>query len=191
MLCTRCANDESEERFENDGGDGEDAGLLHHHPERLALEQEQEISEPDEALHRLVQRGEVDGVEGGVENEEDDQEDQRKRHQERDGRFALHRLAQRRAPAAPARHGKRFQGRVDHTHAPDGGDGFPDHRRFHDECRRQRNDLGALPLHVWGEGWGEGVTELSRDLNPSPHPSPYGRGSRSSLLLVEHKFKSA
>src|SRR5207253_5835197 len=36
-------DDESDQRFEDDGGDGEDAGLPHYHPERLALEQEQEI----------------------------------------------------------------------------------------------------------------------------------------------------
>ena len=34
-------DDEADQRFEDDRGDGEDAGLLHHHPERLALEQEQ------------------------------------------------------------------------------------------------------------------------------------------------------
>src|SRR4030095_5413711 len=51
--------------------------------------------------------------------------------------------------------------------------------------------ISVRSLSTFGESWGEGVTELSRDLNPSPHPSPYGRGSRSSLLLVEHKFKSA
>src|SRR6266446_5326770 len=55
--------------------------------------------------------------------------------------------------------------------------------------RRPRNDSGALPLPVWGEGWGEGDTELSRDLNPSPQPSPYGRGSRSSLLRVDDQHR--
>src|SRR5215467_11642455 len=45
-----------------------------------------------------------------------------------------------------------------------------------------RNDFGALPVPVRGEGWGEGGTELSRDVDPLtlPLPSPYGRGSRSS-----------
>jgi hypothetical protein len=92
-------DDEADERFEDDRGDGEDAGLLHHHPERLALEQEQEIAEADEPLHRLVEGGEMDGVERGIEHQQRDQQQERQRHQERDARFALQRPAQSRTPA--------------------------------------------------------------------------------------------
>ena len=126
-------DDEADERFEDDGSDGEDAGLPHHHPERLALEQEQEIAEADEALHRLVQRGEMDGVERGIEDEERHQQDERKRHQKRDGRFAPHGLAQREAPARPRGHRRSLQRRLDHAQAPNVG-------------RNSSCELGVLPL---------------------------------------------
>ena len=48
MLCTKVGDDEADDGFEDDRGDGEDAGLLHHHPEGFALEQEEEVSQPDQ-----------------------------------------------------------------------------------------------------------------------------------------------
>ena len=83
-------DDEADERFEDDGRDGEDAGLLHHHPEGLALEQELEVAEADEALHRLVERREMHRIERRIEHQQRDQQDQRQRHEEGDGRLALH-----------------------------------------------------------------------------------------------------
>src|SRR5262249_35882590 len=115
MLCTKCATMKPMSPLKMTAGVGEMQGWRTTNQERLALEQEQEIAEADEALHRLVQRGEMDGVEGGVEDEKRDQEDERKRHQKRDGRFAPHRGAKREAPAAAACHRKRFHCRVDHA----------------------------------------------------------------------------
>ncbi len=43
-------DDEADQRFEDDGGDSEDAGLLDDQPECLALEQEFEIAEADKLL---------------------------------------------------------------------------------------------------------------------------------------------
>jgi hypothetical protein len=81
-------DDEADQRLEDHGGDREDAGLLHHHPERLALEQEGEIAQPDEFRHRLVQGRQIERIEGGIEHEQRDQQDQRQRQQECHGRFA-------------------------------------------------------------------------------------------------------
>src|SRR5215831_12363914 len=59
-----------------------------------------------------------------------------------------------------------------HAHPFPGGSRLLKH--FHGECRRSRNDFGALPLPVWGEGWGEGVQDYRETLTPHSTPSPYG-----------------
>src|SRR6516164_11070807 len=64
------------------------------------------------------------------------------------------RIATRARRAAPS---------FDISHNPDARDDGRTLERFHNECGRRSNDLGLLPLPVWGEGWGEGVTELSRE----------------------------
>ena len=87
-------DEEADDGLEDDRRDGKDAGLLHHHPERLALEQEQEVVDADEALHRLVEGGEVHRVERRIEDEQRDQQDERKRHEKGDARLALHVAAQ-------------------------------------------------------------------------------------------------
>src|SRR5262249_59665057 len=64
-------------------------------------EQEQEIAETDEALHRAVERGEIERIERRVHHQQRDQQDQRQGHQEGDHRLAPHGAAQ--AEAALAR----------------------------------------------------------------------------------------
>src|SRR5258708_5096906 len=59
--------------------------------QRFALEQELEIAETDETLHRLVQRCEVHGIEGGIDDQNADEKNQRQRHQEGRGRLPLQR----------------------------------------------------------------------------------------------------
>jgi hypothetical protein len=51
-------------------GDREDARLLDHQPERFALEQELEIAEADEALHRLVQRRQMQRIERRIDHQD-------------------------------------------------------------------------------------------------------------------------
>ncbi len=43
-------DDETDQRLEDHGCDGEDAGLLDHQPEGFALEQELKIAEADELV---------------------------------------------------------------------------------------------------------------------------------------------
>ena len=105
-------DDESDQRFEYDRRYGEQARLPHHHPERFTLEQEQEISQADETLHRLVERGEMDGIEGRVKDQQRDEENERQRHQKRERRFAPHRIAPAQSQGGAA--GGRSQDRVDH-----------------------------------------------------------------------------
>src|SRR5262249_12731201 len=52
--------------------------------------------------------------------------------------------------------------------------------QFHNECRRWRNALGALPLPVWGEGWAEGLQNYRETLTPHPTPLPMGERPDSS-----------
>jgi hypothetical protein len=59
-------DDEADQGFEHHRGDGEDTGLLDHQPKRLPVKQEREIAEADEALHRLVERRQMQRVEGRV-----------------------------------------------------------------------------------------------------------------------------
>jgi hypothetical protein len=92
-------DDEADQRFEDDRRDGEDAGLLDDQPESFASEQELEISKADELLHRLVQRGQMQRIEGRIDHEDGDQQDQGQRHEESRGRFPPQRVAQARASA--------------------------------------------------------------------------------------------
>ena len=156
MLCTKCATMNPIERFEDDGGDGEDAGLPHHHPEGLALEQEQEIAEADEALHRLVEGGEMDGIEGGIEHQERDQQDQRQRHQECDRRFALHGPAQGGGSASAAGQGRGFA--VRRRPCSRSRSGTPDRRgsrsapRLQDHWRTTHDDSDTVTRAIGGSG---------------------------------------
>ena len=84
-------DDEPDQRLEDDGGDGKNARLLHHQPKGFALEQELEIAETDETLHRLVQRCEMHGIEGGIDDQNSDEKNQRQRHEKGCGRFPLQR----------------------------------------------------------------------------------------------------
>jgi hypothetical protein len=62
-------DDEADERLEDDGRDRKDAGLLDDQPKRFASEQEFEIAKADEALHRLVQRRQMQRIERRIDNE--------------------------------------------------------------------------------------------------------------------------
>ena len=145
-------DEETDDGFEHHRRDGEDAGLLHHHPERFALEQEQEVAEPDEPLHRLVERGEVDRIERRIEHKQQDQQDQRQRHQECDRRLPLHRLAQAGAPAdALLRQGPSVvQDGIDHRfpslHSPTGS-ARPAHPVLSPRLVYLRARMTARPRH--------------------------------------------
>src|SRR5215207_8945359 len=84
-------------------GDGEQAGLVDHHPEGFAAEQEVEVPEADEPGHALVERRQIDGVARRIGHEGEDQNEERQRHQEGDGRLALHQLVQAAAAVACSR----------------------------------------------------------------------------------------
>ena len=95
-------DDKADHRLEDDRGDREQHRLLDHHPERVALEQEREIPEADEMLHRLVQRRQMDRVERRIDHQAGDDRDQRQRHQERDRGPPAHEAAEARPAAGPA-----------------------------------------------------------------------------------------
>jgi hypothetical protein len=80
----------AEQRLQNDGGDGEQAGLVEDHPKPVAADQEGEIAEPDELGHAPVEHREIDREARGIGHEHDHQRQQRQGHQEGDGRFAPH-----------------------------------------------------------------------------------------------------
>jgi len=58
-------HNKADQRFKEHGRDREDAGLSDHQPEGVALEQELEIPESDEALHRLVEGRQMQRIERG------------------------------------------------------------------------------------------------------------------------------
>ena len=70
-------DDEADHRFENHRGNGEQDRLLDHHPERVALEQEQEVVEADKPLHAFVQGGEMYRVERRIDHQAGNDRDQR------------------------------------------------------------------------------------------------------------------
>src|SRR5260370_13520710 len=83
-------DNETDQRLEDHRGDGENARLPHHQPKGFALEQELEIAETDEALHRLVQGCQMQGIECWINNQNCDEKDQRQRHEKGCSRFPLH-----------------------------------------------------------------------------------------------------
>ena len=85
-------DDEADQGFEDHGRDCEDAGLFDDQPKGFTLEQEFEIAEANEPRHRLVQRRQMQGVEGRIKHQERDKQDERQRHQEGRRRFSLQRL---------------------------------------------------------------------------------------------------
>ena len=95
-------DDEAAQRLEDHRGDREQTGLVDDQPERIAPEEELEVPETDEARHALVQRREVDRIAGRIGHQDGDQQNEGKRHQEGDGRLALHQLVQAAALAACA-----------------------------------------------------------------------------------------
>ena len=109
-------DDEADQRLEDHRRDREDAGLLDHQPEGFALEQELEIAEADEVLHRLVQGRQMQRIERRIDHQDADQQDQRQRHQKRRGRLALERGAQTGALARRARCGDAVRLKCDINH---------------------------------------------------------------------------
>ena len=107
MLCIRWARTKPISALKNTARDREEAGLQDHQPERVALEQEGEIAEPDELRHPLVQHREIDRVERRIDHEAGDQQDQRQRTSGR--RWSIAVAASRCMPAAarPVRRGVR------------------------------------------------------------------------------------
>ena len=67
------------------------------------LNRNSKLPKPTKLVIDFVQRRQMDRIEGRVDHQDGDQQDQRQRHQEGDGRFALHQLAQ--AGASVARQG--------------------------------------------------------------------------------------
>ena len=105
MLWTKCATMKPISALKITAVMAKMQDCLHHHPERLALEQEDEVAEADEALHRLVQRREMDRIERRIDHQQRDQQDQRQRHQERDASTCA---------AAPCASRRRRAGRSSH-----------------------------------------------------------------------------
>jgi hypothetical protein len=84
-------DDEADQRLEEHRRDRKDARLFHHQPERLALEQEFEVAKTDEALHRFVQRRQMQGIERRIDHQCQDEKNQWQRHQKGRSRLALER----------------------------------------------------------------------------------------------------
>ena len=71
-------------------------------PSRMSRRQEGEVGESDEPGHAPVEHREPDREARGIGHERDDQRQQRQGHQEGDGRFAPHQLAQAAAADGPS-----------------------------------------------------------------------------------------
>ena len=88
-LCTKCATKKPISALKHHRAHREDDGLLDHHPEGLALEQEGEVRRARRSAPSTcsASRGRTE-YSGGIEHQQADDQHQRQRHRERDGGLA-------------------------------------------------------------------------------------------------------